>query len=97
MTFNDPQKEALLENEKMLVTSIFSFFPQCFLPEQKRNSPFKSCLFCRLQMLSIWMGLKFCRLLKSLLITTLSQLLTTLYKKPFENIVEEKEKMLVKK
>ena len=49
----------------MLVTSIFSFFPKCFLPFQKLISIFESRLSCRLQVLSIWTGLKFCRLVKS--------------------------------
>ena len=46
----------------MLVTSIFS---QCFPPIPKRISVFKLNSFCRLQMLSIWISLKICRLVKS--------------------------------
>ena len=40
-------------------TSIFSFFPQCFLPFPKQISIFQSNFFCRLQMLSIWTSLFF--------------------------------------
>ena len=41
----------------------FLLFPQCI---QKKNqiSIFKSHLLCRLHMLSIWTGLKFCRWVK---------------------------------
>ena len=42
----------------------FLLFPQCFLPFTRQISNFQSCLFCCLQMLSIWTGLKFCRLVK---------------------------------
>ena len=49
----------------MLVTSIFSFFPQCFLRCQGHKSSFKLLLNWRLRMLSIWTSsLKFCRLVK---------------------------------
>ena len=40
----------------------FLLFPQCFLPMSKRISVFKSHLFCRLPLLSIWTSLKICRL-----------------------------------
>ena len=53
------------EKVKMLVTSIFSFFPQCFLSIPRRISVFELYSFCRLQMLSIWTSLKICHLLKS--------------------------------
>ena len=43
----------------------FLLFPQCFLPFPKQISIFQSLFFCRLQMLPIWTGLKFCRLVKS--------------------------------
>ena len=48
----------------MLVTSIFSFFPQCFLPFPKQVLIFHSNLFCHLQMLSIWTSLRFCHLVE---------------------------------
>ena len=37
------------EKEKMLVTSIFSFSPQCFLPFPKQISIFDTHLNCGLQ------------------------------------------------
>ena len=40
----------------------FLLFPQCFLPVRIHMSIYQSPLFCRLQMLSISTGLKFCRL-----------------------------------
>ena len=43
----------------------FLLFPQCFLPFPKQISTFDSHLNCSLQMLSIWIGLKFCRLVES--------------------------------
>ena len=39
-------------------------FPQCFLPNQQHKSSLELHLKCRLQMLSNWTGLKFCRLLE---------------------------------
>ena len=39
------------EKEKMMVTSIFSFSLQCFLPNQRQQSGFKHHWFCRLQLL----------------------------------------------
>ena len=45
------------------------FFLQYFLSFLKQISNFESHLFCRLQMLRIWTSLKFCRLVKSLLVT----------------------------
>ena len=43
----------------------FFLFVQCFLPIPKRISGFKLHLFCRLQMLSIWVSLEICRLVES--------------------------------
>ena len=67
LTFNDLEKDAfqktLWKEEKMLVTSIFSFSHNVFNPFQ--NKFHFSQLFCYLQMLSIWTSLKFCRLVKS--------------------------------
>ena len=69
LTFNDPEKEALLktllEKEKMLVTSIFSCFPQCFILFSKQISISESQLNCHLQMPSIWSTPEFCHLVKS--------------------------------
>ena len=44
----------------------FLLFPQCFLPYQRDKSTFEQHLNCRLQMLSIWASLKFCRFVESL-------------------------------
>ena len=44
----------------------FLLFPQCFLIIPKRISDFKLHLFCCLQMLSIWTGLKICHLVNEL-------------------------------
>ena len=40
----------------MMVTSIFSFFPQCFRPFPRQISIVQLHSFCRLQMLSIWIS-----------------------------------------
>ena len=48
----------------MLIISIFSLFPQCFLALQKQISIFETGLFFRLQMFSIWTILKFCHLVE---------------------------------
>ena len=50
----------------MLITSIFSFSQQCFIPSPKRISVFK--LHCRLQMLSIYASLKICCLVELTLV-----------------------------
>ena len=47
--------KTLREKEKMLITSIFSFFPKCFLLYHS-----KKLLFC----FQFWLHPKFCRLLK---------------------------------
>ena len=43
----------------------FLLFPQYFLPFPKQISILDSLFNCGLQMLLIWIGLKFCRLVKS--------------------------------
>ena len=67
--FQRPWKRSLLktlcEKERMLVTNIFSSFPQCFLSFLKRISNFKSYLCWCLKMLSVWTSLKLCCLVKS--------------------------------
>ena len=47
----------------------FLLFPQCLLPFPNQISTFLLHLFCRLQMLSIWTSLKFCCMVKSLLLS----------------------------
>ena len=58
MTLQNKPFENIVRKGKMLVISIFFFFPQCFLPIPKRISFTKLNLFCHLQMLSIWTSLK---------------------------------------
>ena len=61
LTFNNPTDEDFWklwkhcgEKEKMLVTSIFSFFTQCFLLYQREKLSLQQCLLCcHLQMLPI--------------------------------------------
>ena len=51
--------KTLWEKEKLLVTSNFSFFPQCFLPVWRTVSHFHQIWNCCLQTLSVWKSLKF--------------------------------------
>ena len=51
--------KTLWEKEKLLVTSNFSFFPQCFLPRWKIFYHFHPIQNCHLQTLSVWESLKF--------------------------------------
>ena len=67
-TFNDPIKnllKTLMKKEKMLVTSIFSFFHNVFFTFLLQTSIFESQLFCCLQGLSIWISQTFSSLVKS--------------------------------
>ena len=50
---------------KMLVTSIFFLFLQCFQLYQRKKSTFYLILICCLQVLSIWTSLRLCRLERS--------------------------------
>ena len=54
------------KRSKMLFTSIFLLFPQCFLPYERTIAPFKAHYNCRLQIISFRTRLKFCRLRKEL-------------------------------
>ena len=51
--------KTLREKKKLLVTSNFSFFPQCFLPVWITFCHFRQIGNCRLQTLSVWKTLKF--------------------------------------
>ena len=68
-TFNTSGKESFRKHcgkrRKCWLPSIFSFTLNVFYPLQNKFLFFFLNLFCRLQMLSIWTSLKFCRLLKS--------------------------------
>ena len=57
--------ENIVGKEENAGNQHFLLFPQYFLPYQGEISAFRSFLFCRLQMLSIWTSLKFCCMLKS--------------------------------
>ena len=67
-TFNDPEKEGLeniVGKRENAGHQHFLLFPQCFLPLQRQISIFRSHLFCRLQILSMWTNLNICRLIRS--------------------------------
>ena len=51
--------KTLREKEKLLVTSNFSFFPQCVIPFWSTFCHFHQIQNCRLQFLSVWKSLKF--------------------------------------
>ena len=72
---NNVRKGGIACNEKFLL------FSQCFLPYMALIFLFQCTLKCCMQYISIWTSLNFCNWL------TQSRLLTTLKKKPFENIV----------
>ena len=63
------RREILFENivrkEENTGNQHFLLFPQCFLLFPKQILVFASHLFCLLQMLSIWLSPKFCRLVKN--------------------------------
>ena len=66
-TFNDPKKkpfENIEGKEENAGNQHFLLFPQCFLSYPKQILPFESPLILCLQLLSIWTGVKFCRLVK---------------------------------
>ena len=58
---NEAFLKTLWEKEKLLVYKQFLLFPQCFLLCQRQKLSFLLHYICRLQMLSIWSGPKFCR------------------------------------
>ena len=67
-TFNDPvfgAFENIVGKGENAGNQHCLLFPQCFLPFSKQISISESHIFCRLQILSILTGLKFCRLVKS--------------------------------
>ena len=51
--------KTLWEKEKLLVTSKFLLFPQCFLPVWRTFCHFHHIWNCRLQPLTVWKSLKF--------------------------------------
>ena len=61
-TFNDPKIE---EKEEYAGSQHFLLFPTCFLSYPGQFLPCRSPLICRLQLLSIWTSLKYCRLVKN--------------------------------
>ena len=54
----------MLQNEKILVTTIFPFFTMFSIFPDKKNQSFQSHCIFRLQFFSNWTGLRYCRLLK---------------------------------
>ena len=66
-TFNNPEKDSfenIIGKGENAGNQHFLLFPHCFLAFPRQISDFESLLFCRLQMLSNWAGLKFCHLVK---------------------------------
>ena len=67
-TFNNPKIDAFENiegNGENAGNQHFLLFPQCFLPFPEQISILESYLFPLLQMLSISISLKMCRLVKS--------------------------------
>ena len=64
-TFNDPKEENIVGKGENAGYQHFLLFPQRFLPFPTKISIFDTHLNCRPKLLSIWTGLKFCRLAKS--------------------------------
>ena len=68
-TFNDPEKEALWKHwgkRRKHWYPAFYLFPQCFLLCPTQSSIFVLHLSCDLPLLSIWTGLRLCRVVKSI-------------------------------
>ena len=66
--FTTPEKKAfenIARKGENAGNQHFLLFPQCFLPNQQYKSSFELPLKCHLQILLIWTGLKFCRLVTS--------------------------------
>ena len=66
MTLRSKPFENIVGEGEIAVNQHFLLFPQCFLPFPKQFSVVQTHLFCCLQMLSIWTGLKLCRLVMDL-------------------------------
>ena len=62
LTFSNPVNKPF---ENIVANQHFLLFPECFLPFPTQILIFQSPLFCQLQMLSIWAGLKFCHSVES--------------------------------
>ena len=60
MTLRKKASENNLRKGENAGNQHFLLFPKCFFPLQNKLQLFDSLLFCRLQVLSIWTGLKFC-------------------------------------
>ena len=62
--FNDPGKEEFSQHYgkgENADNQHFLLFPQCFLFCQRKIAPFEPPFNFRLQMVSIWTSLKYCR------------------------------------
>ena len=79
MHFRYTAVENIVRKGESACNKRFLFFSQCFLPYMALIFHFKCTLQCRLQFVSIWTSLKFCRLVMRLscdeLLLTNSQLL----------------------
>ena len=64
MTLNKKSFEIIVGKGENAGKQHFLLFPPRFLPFQKQISILESHLFCRLQILPIRTGLKFCRFIK---------------------------------
>ena len=65
MTLKKETSENIGGKEENAGNQHFLLFPQCFLSNPEQILPFGSPLICCLEMLSVWTGLKNCRLVKS--------------------------------
>ena len=54
--------ENIVRKGEIACNKQFLLFSKCFLPYMVLNFHFKCTLKCRLQFVSVWTGLKFCRL-----------------------------------
>ena len=65
MTLKKKPLENIVRKGKNAGNQHFLLFAQCFLSIPKTISVFKLHLFCRPEMLSIWISVKFCHLVQS--------------------------------
>ena len=72
--FNDPKRKKSFKQfakRRKCWQPSFSPFPRLLFTLQRKKFSFETRLFNRMEMFSIWTGLKFCRLVKSLKWTAL--------------------------
>ena len=83
--------ENIVRKGEIAFNKQFLLISQCFLPYMALIFHFKCTVKCRLQFVSIWTTLKFCRLVMDLLLTMQCRYLTTLTRKAFKNMVGTEE------